>query len=184
MNTLKFCILFFYTLVLTKATTKYRQYKKTKVSSFDILQTTTIPKSLVECCTICMNQGSCKGVQYDGKSCIIITNAKLTFPPIGWATPLTTEMMESVQETALIGTCDYTENDILGGNGHIVFTDVESVFECQLLCKGHAECEAFVYVSKNLDNGAGAKDCHFKWGPGLYEEYTFDGLIAGYKSTC
>ena len=184
MNTFKFCYILCSTLVLTKATTKYRQYKKTKVSSFDPLQTTTIPKSLTECCTVCMNQDSCNGVQYDGKSCITITNAKLTFPTFGWENHLTTDMMESVQATALIGTCDYTEKDILGEADNVVFRNVESVFECQLLCKGHAQCEAFVHVSNDLPNGARAKDCYLKWGAGLYEVYAHPGLTAGFTANC
>ena len=133
---------------------------------------------------VCMNQDTCKGVKYDSNGCTTITNAKLTFQPTGWATMLTTEMMDSVIDTAWIATCDYLDEDIVHIDGHAVFTNVESVFECQLLCKGHTDCQAFVYVTQKLPNGANPGDCHFKWGSGLHAQYVYPGLLSQYIENC
>ena len=56
---------------------KSKQYKNQKVSSFDVIKELIQPKSYLDCCSMCMNQMSCEGVQFDGTTCKALRNVKL-----------------------------------------------------------------------------------------------------------
>ena len=56
---------------------KSKQYKNQKVSSFDVIKELTQPRSYLGCCSMCMNEMSCEGVQFDGTICKELRNVKL-----------------------------------------------------------------------------------------------------------
>ena len=56
---------------------KSKQYKNQKVSSFDVIKELTQPRSYLGCCSMCMNEMSCEGVQFDGTTCKELRNVKL-----------------------------------------------------------------------------------------------------------
>ena len=50
-------------------------FKKASIACYDILETTKMTKTLIECCSFCMAKHSCHGVTYDGKdTCTLLTN--------------------------------------------------------------------------------------------------------------
>ena len=50
-------------------------FKKTSIANYDILETTKITKTLIECCSFCMGKHCCEGVTFDGKdTCTLLTN--------------------------------------------------------------------------------------------------------------
>ena len=52
-----------------------REFKKSSIACYDILEITSMTKALIECCSFCLTKNSCHGVIFDGKStCTLLTN--------------------------------------------------------------------------------------------------------------
>ena len=69
---LKFLIannIFFLLQLLISQAIEYKKYKQTAVSSFEIADELFQPKTLIECCNICMISETCNGVLFDGEKC-------------------------------------------------------------------------------------------------------------------
>ena len=65
-------------LSLTSAEFKSEGFKLTFVKSFDTIETSQNMKTLIQCCSFCLAKSPCEGVQYDGKSCISLSNVLTT----------------------------------------------------------------------------------------------------------
>ena len=60
---------------LSFGTLQKQGFKKTSIACYDILESTQIAKTLIECCSFCMAKHSCHGVTYDGKTaCTLLTS--------------------------------------------------------------------------------------------------------------
>ena len=53
---------------------KMQGFKKTPIACHDILEATTIAKTLIECCSFCVAKDTCYGVTFDGKTCTSLTS--------------------------------------------------------------------------------------------------------------
>ena len=60
---------------LSFGTLQKQGFKKTSIACYDILESTQIAKTLIECCSFCMAKQSCQGVTYDSKTaCTLLTS--------------------------------------------------------------------------------------------------------------
>ena len=48
---------------------EFRHFKNASIKNAKVKDILTTPKSLLGCCSTCMEPKSCKGVQFDGKTC-------------------------------------------------------------------------------------------------------------------
>ena len=53
-----------------------REFKKSSIACYDILEITSMTKELIECCSFCVAKHSCHGVIFDSgeSTCTLLTN--------------------------------------------------------------------------------------------------------------